>query len=289
MNDPGHGIVLPRAGGLVERAADRLAGGPLPTVEVARQVLGLRGEASACARAVWTLLGDDPRFVVDAGGTWSVREARPAPLPTALRATEWVVVDVETTGTSARTGHRVTEIAAVRVRGGLVEEEFSTLVNPGRPIPSAITSLTGITNEMVAGAPPFEQVAAELCDFLADGVFVAHNASFDWGFVAAEVERCEGRLLTGRRLCTVQLARRLLPQLPSRALGALVHYFGIHVNARHRAGDDARATADILLRFLEMLEEREISDWAGLQALLARRNGPRARRRSALPRSMDEA
>jgi DNA polymerase III subunit epsilon len=284
-----HGIVLPRAGGLVERAASRLAGGPLPTDEVARQVLGLRGEPSACARAVWTLLGDDPRFVVDAGGTWSVREARPVPLPVELRRMEWVVVDVETTGTSARAGQRVTEIAAVRVRDGRIQEEFSSLVNPGRPIPSAITALTGITNAMVAGAPRFEELCPDLAPFLEGCVFVAHNAAFDWGFVSAEMQRAEGRLLAGRRLCTVQLARRLLPQLPSRALGALVHYFGVQVNARHRAGDDARATAEIFLRFLDMLEEREISDWESLQALLARRSGPRARRRGALPRSMEEA
>jgi DNA polymerase III subunit epsilon len=283
-----HGLLLPRTGGLLERAAERLSGGPLPTVEVARQVLGLRGEEGACARAVWTLLGDDPRFVVDAGGTWSVREARPAPPPSALREMEWVVVDVETTGTSARAGQRITEVAAVRLRGGRVVEEFSTLVNPCRPIPQAITALTGITNTMVAGAPRFAEVAPRLGRLLEGGVFVAHNAAFDWGFVSAELLRAEGRQLVGRRLCTVQLARRLLPQLPSRALGALVHYFGVQVDARHRAGDDARATADIFLRFLDMLEEREVTDWGALQELLARRSGPRARRRATL-RSMEEA
>lgn len=197
------------------------------------------------------------------------------------------MVDVETTGGSAAQGHRVTEVAAVRVSAGVITETYSTLVNPGRSIPSMIVSLTGITDEMVRGAPRFHEVAPRVTEVLRGRVFVAHNAGFDWGFLCAEMDRATGRRLAGRQLCTVRLARKLLPELPSRSLDALALYFGLEIEARHRALDDAIATAEVLIRFIEVLREREVEDWEALQALLARRK-PRPRRTRA-PGSMESA
>jgi DNA polymerase III subunit epsilon len=201
-----------------------------------------------------------------------------------LAAQAWVVVDVETTGGSPQYGHRITEIAAVRVQGGEIREVFSTLVNPDRRIPPAIVGLTGITDEMVRDAPRFRQVAARLVGVLGGSTFVAHNAAFDWRFVVAELTLCGSGSLRGPQLCTVRLARKLLPQLSSRSLGSLIEYFGVPVNSRHRAEDDAVATARLLLRFIDMLGERGVEDWPTLQAFL-RKPAPR-RVRVAAPRSM---
>lgn len=159
---------------------------------------------------------------------------------------DYVVVDLETTGGDAAR-NRITEIGAVRVRRGKIVAEWSTLVNPGRRIPSYIVGLTGITDAMVETAPPFEEVAAPLREFLADAVFVAHRAKFDHGFLKAEYERL-GESLSCPSLCTVVESRRHFPGLTSYGLAALSAHFDIPLESHHRALCDARATAEILLR-----------------------------------------
>ncbi|HET7275279.1 MAG TPA: 3'-5' exonuclease [Longimicrobiaceae bacterium] len=278
------GLAFERTGGLLETAACMLQESPLSTAEVAARVLHLRGSPGAAASAVFALLGDDPRFEVDAAGVWSIR-GRPSHDNRALREEDWVVVDVETTGGSPQHGHRITEVAAVRVSGGEIRSVFSTLVNPERSIPRMITGITGITDEMVAGAPTFREIAPQLASAMQGKVFVAHNAAFDWRFVCAELERSSGQRLAGRSLCTVRLARKLLPQLPSRTLGALADYFGLEIASRHRAEDDAVATAYLLLRLIEMLADHSIEDWSGVEGFL-RKRAPR-RKRQARPRSME--
>lgn len=286
---PAAGVRFERDDGLVRHALRLLEAGPLATAELAARVLGLRGDAPAAASAVFALLGADVRFHVSGAGVWALAEVR-ALDARRLREEEFVVVDVETTGGSPAHGHRVTEVAAVRVSGGVVRDSFSTLVNPGRRIPSMITALTGITQEMVADAPPFSRVAAELAAWVEGRVFVAHNAAFDWRFIRAEMERCTGTVPGGRTLCTVRVARKLLPHLPSRGLDTLAVYFGLEIESRHRALDDAVATAHLLLRLLDLLEDRGVADWTGLEQLLATRRPARtSRRRIALPRSMEQA
>jgi DNA polymerase III subunit epsilon len=199
---------------------------------------------------------------------------------------DYVVVDCETTGGSPGRGHRITEIAAVRVdRRGRVEDEFRTLVNPARPIPRFVTRLTNITEAMVADAPPFVDVAPRLQQILAGAVFVAHNAPFDLRFVEWEMRRGDFGPPKGRVLCTARLARKTLPELRSRSLDSLIHFYGIHCDARHRAYGDAVATVDVLVRLLDRAEEDGIGTWTALDDLLSRRK-PR-QKRSALPRSME--
>jgi DNA polymerase-3 subunit epsilon len=190
------------------------------------------------------------------------------------------VVDTETTGGRAWSGDRITEIAAVVVRDGEIVELFETLVNPQRPIPYFITQLTNITWDMVKDAPTFDRVAPEVLRVLEGNVFVAHNAMFDWRFVTSEVSRSTGRKLEGRRLCTVKIARKVLPQLPRRSLDHVARYYGVEIQGRHRAAGDALATAKCLLRMLSDLGDRGCATWGDLETLLRAPAVQRKKRRA---------
>lgn len=157
----------------------------------------------------------------------------------------YTVVDVETTGGSAGF-HRVTEVAAVKVRAGKVIDEFQTLVNPGRPIPAFITQLTGITNEMVSTAPPFLEIAPRLFDFLDGSIFVAHNVAFDYSFIQREFARVEIEFVRPK-MCTCAGMRKAYPGLPSYGLKNLTQHFRIKLEQHHRALADARAATELLL------------------------------------------
>ncbi|MGB5621571.1 MAG: exonuclease domain-containing protein [Gammaproteobacteria bacterium] len=157
----------------------------------------------------------------------------------------YVVVDVETTGGSGEQ-HRITELAAVKMRNGKVVDRFQSLVNPQRLIPPKITRLTGITDEMVAGAPQFADIADEFAAFIGDAIFVAHNVNFDFGFVSREYARL-GHRFRHAKLCTCSSMRRLYPGLPSYSLGALCAEFDVPLKQHHRALCDAEAAADLLL------------------------------------------
>ncbi len=217
---------------------------------------------------------------------------------TAFQDCRFVVVDVETTGVSALGGDRVTEVAAVVVEAGRMDDAFQSLVNPGRPISSRITALTGISNAMVADAPSFAQVADAFALTLTGRTFVAHNAGFDWGFLSMEFGRVAqpdalaGPLaspLAGPPLCTVRLARRLLAHLPRRNLDAVAWHYGVAIDGRHRALGDARATAQVLLGLLRDAERRDIHTLEALHDWLASRTGAARKRRSALPRWVDDS
>ena len=157
---------------------------------------------------------------------------------------EYVVVDIETTGGRAG-NHRVTEIGAVKIRNGIVVDEFQTLLNPERAIPPKITRLTGITNAMVSSAPRFAEVADAFRAFLGEAVFVAHSVKFDYGFLRAEYARLE-EAFRFPTLCTVVSMRKFFPGLKSYSLGNLTGEFDIPLPDHHRALCDARATAELL-------------------------------------------
>jgi DNA polymerase-3 subunit epsilon len=260
-------------GSLAQRAAERLRGGPLHTLALARDVLGLEGHPGAASAAVFALLGTDPRFRVDPAGVWTLD---PGPVGTPLHELAYAVVDVETTGGSPRSGHRVTEIAIVEVSGGIIRDEYTTLINPGRSILPVVTALTGITTSMVDSAPWFDHVAPTVADRLAGRVFVAHNAGFDHAFVRTELVQALGEAPRTTTLCTVKLARALLPRLRKRNLDALAAWFGIRIHARHRAHGDALATARVLIRLLDEAGHQGIHDLHALRRVLRQR----ARRRS---------
>lgn len=264
------------SGSLVRRAAERLRAGPVHTLELAREVLGLAGHAGAASAAVFQLLGADPRFRVDRDGVWSLDPAR-APLGRPLGEVGFAVVDVETTGGGVEHGHRITDIAVVEVRGGRIVDEYRTLVNPGRRIPPAVTALTGITDAMVSGAPYFEEVAEEVVGRLEGRVFVAHNVAFDWAFVSGELLRTLGEAPDPLRMCTVRMVRRFVPVLRHRNLDVVSRHFGVEIQGRHRAYGDALATARVLLRLLDEAAGRGLDDLAALDGYL-RGRGRRKRR-----------
>ena len=152
-------------------------------------------------------------------------------------------VDVETTGGHSA-WHRVTEVAIVTMRDGRIEEEWSTLVNPGEAIPPTIQALTGITPDMVREAPRFEEVAAEVMGRLAGRHFVAHNVRFDYGFLRSELKRA-GYRFAAPLVCTVRLSRHLYPDGGRHNLDAVIERHGLQCEARHRALPDARALAHL--------------------------------------------
>jgi DNA polymerase-3 subunit epsilon len=187
----------------------------------------------------------------------------------------WVFVDVETTGSSPARS-RVTEVGIVTVdTDGEAQRvtEWSSLVNPGVPIPPEIQWLTGISNEMVRDAPRFGELAELLYDRLADAVFVAHNARFDYGFLKAEFARA-GYDWRAATLCTVRLSRYLYPDRGPHSLDAIVGRFGLDGEQRHRALGDARVLWRLMRRLRERHGDAELE--AAVDRLLARPSTPPA-------------
>jgi DNA polymerase-3 subunit epsilon len=206
-------------------------------------------------RLAVALLGPDPRASRDHQGRW--RLTLTPRVSTSLEQAVFAVVDVETTGSRPARGDRITEIAVVLLGpSGRLETACELLVNPERPIPGFATRMTRITNDMVRDQPVFPEIVDQVLSALAGRVFVAHNAQFDWRFVDAEIRRARDLRLDGPRVCTVRLARRLVPEVKHRGLDSLSRYFGVAIEPRHRAGPDARGTARILARLLERAGEQ---------------------------------
>jgi len=199
------------------------------------------------ARFVAALLDPDPRFRL-VGGRWRLADQDHLAVP--LAAVRFVVVDLETTG-EAPDAVGITEIGAVSVEDGRLGATFASLVNPRRPIPPFVSRLTGITDAMAAAAPPLAEVLPRFLAFAGDGVLVAHNAAFDASHLAAAHLRLLGRPFARPTVCTLRLARRLLPELRRRSLDAVAAALGLDSAGRHRALPDARIAAEALCVFLE--------------------------------------
>jgi DNA polymerase-3 subunit epsilon len=168
-----------------------------------------------------------------------------------------VFVDLETTGGNPA-HHRITEIGIVRVTNGELVDEWSSLVNPECLIPSYIEAFTGITNEMVAGAPRFADIAAAVLEKLGGGaVFVAHNARFDYSFLRSEFRRLD-RHFAAKVLCTVKLSRRLFPEYARHNLDAVMERNGLTCTARHRALGDARVLCDFWFKLRRDVPETRL-------------------------------
>lgn len=153
-----------------------------------------------------------------------------------------VFVDIETNGGNGERG-RITEIALIRVEDGEITEEYTTLVNPGSPIPYWITRLTGITNADVADAPYFDEVAPEIYRILEGAIFVAHNVRFDYSFVKRQLEAV-GYTFRPKLFCTVRMSRRLFAEHKGHSLEKIITRHNIATDARHRAYADAKAIYD---------------------------------------------
>jgi DNA polymerase-3 subunit epsilon len=283
---------------LLARAREFLAAGPSEPAPLIAYVCQLPRPPMAVAEHMAVALFEQVRDIArEPDGRWTLAgrivplsparaapaAAAPASASPSLARLTYAVVDVETTGTSPTRGDRITEVAAVIVQDGEVTEIWETLVNPERSIPPWITALTRITWGMVKDKPTFREVARELARVLERRLFVAHNAAFDWRFVSTEMHRATGERLVGERLCTVRLARAVLPQLRRRSLDSLQHYFGVENAARHRAGGDALATARILIRLLGEAQSRGCVTLEDVRMLT--RPAPRKRRPRRRPRT----
>jgi DNA polymerase III epsilon subunit family exonuclease len=175
-----------------------------------------------------------------------------------LSQTTFVVLDLETSGASPKTGSAITEIGAVKVCGGQVLGTFKTFVNPGTPLPPFITELTGITDEMLIDAPRIESVLPLLFEFLGSDkstVFVAHNAPFDLSFLKASAALHGYAWPNFRVIDTVKAARFVLTKddVANYQLGTLALYFRTEIAPNHRALDDALATVDVLHGIIERM------------------------------------
>jgi DNA polymerase III epsilon subunit family exonuclease len=169
---------------------------------------------------------------------------------TLLKDTEFSVLDVETTGLSAR-NNRVIEIGIVKVKNLKIVDKYTTLINPGCDIPYFITQFTGIANSDVAYSPSFYDTAEEIEEFIGDSVICGHNLSFDEGFLRYEFLRNGFEPLSNLNICTLKLARKIFPSLKSKSLGSVTEYLGVKNIDSHRALSDAEATAQILIKLIK--------------------------------------
>lgn len=186
----------------------------------------------------------------------------------------FTVIDIETTGLSKHQ-NKITEIAAARVENGQIVEQFQSLVNPETDIPRFITKLTGIDNEMVKDAPTIKTILPYFIQFLGNDVFVAHNASFDFGFLEHNCKRHHNHELNNKRLCTRKLANRILPELPRKRLQDLCEYFDLTNQQAHRAMADVEVTAGVFNNFLNHLEQEE--NITNIEDLIKFESSPRRR------------
>jgi DNA polymerase-3 subunit epsilon len=225
--------------------------------ELARLLFrGAGSDPDLGARLIHGLIGNDPNFQRDpASGLWSLRAAANLRVP--LAEAPFVVVDLETTGGAIGPG-QIIEVGAYRMRGQRIEQSFQSLVRPWTLPSPFVVRLTSITNEMLAGAPSIEEILPGFRDFLGDAVMVAHNARFDHSYLDFEFRRLFRMGLLNPVLCTVRMARHLLPSVKRRRLDLLADHFGLSTMGRHRALGDARMTAELLAIFLEMVEKMGI-------------------------------
>jgi DNA polymerase III epsilon subunit family exonuclease len=261
---------LDAADRLVELVEERRS--PVPALEAARELFALTQAPAGLARSLLDeVVGADARLC------WlgaSVALADDGVYDVPLDAATFVVVDLETTGLSARTDE-ICEIGAVRVRGLEPVASFETLVRPRARLPAPVAALTGIAERDLRRAPPVAAAVARFLAFAGECVLVAHNARFDLSFLDGAVERIHGRRLAAPAVDTVPLARVLLGGRVARtSLASLSHFFGTSVDPCHRALPDAQATAEILVALVGLAQERGARTVGDLAALAT----PRARR-----------
>jgi len=223
---------------------------PVSPEVISTEFLSLSNQNGDARALVERLVEGDPRFV------WEDEDLRIAHAGSlALQEAPYVVFDVETTGSAAGKGGAITEIGALKLVGGEVIDQFTTLVNPGRPIDPFVVRLTGITDRMVSDSPSISEVMPRFEEFVEGCVLVGHNVHFDCSFVTAARD---GSPLPNEVLDTLKLARCLVPGLKRYRLSALVSHFGVRQAPNHRALSDAAATTDVFRKLLKLLRSAGI-------------------------------
>lgn len=227
--------------------------------------IGIKETASLLFRApappgwekmILSLINQDNRFIIDEDGVSL------APLPnniseTILKKASYVVVDFETTGGYPPL-NRAIEIGIVRIDDGKITSTFESLFNTKSEIPDYISKMTGISPEMLKCAPKFESCAEKIKKMADDAIFIAHNMPFDWSFWRNEFNVAWGKVPLLPRACTLKMARFLLPREDPKNLDALAYRFGFTNKARHRALGDAMVTAHLLIKLIDLFEDRGI-------------------------------
>jgi DNA polymerase-3 subunit epsilon len=218
---------------------------PVGPEEISTEFLSLASPNGGARALVERLVEGDSRFI------WEGEDLRTVHAGSlALEEASYVVFDVETTGSAAGKGGAITEFGALKLVRGEVVDQFSTLVNPGRPIDPFVVRLTGITDRMVSDAPSISEVMPRFEEFVEGCVLVGHNVHFDCSFVTAARG---GNPLPNEALDTLKLARSLVPGLKRYRLSALVNHFGVRQAPNHRALSDAAATTEVFKRLLKLL------------------------------------
>ncbi len=164
---------------------------------------------------------------------------------------KYVVVDLETTGNTYYKGDRIFQISAVTVENNKIIDQYTSFVNPGVPIPPFIEELTGINDEMVADAPSFDEISEIINGLLVDSIFVAHNVSFDLGFLEGELQESGYNRIETNSIDTVELAKILFPSSQSFKLNELAEMLDLSHDNPHQADSDALVTAELLLIMLD--------------------------------------
>jgi DNA polymerase III epsilon subunit family exonuclease len=236
----------------------KAAGGRASAVRIVDRVMKIRKvDPGLAVSLISDLIDRDPRLALNGD---AVEFLGDDPRQFSLHETDFVVLDLETTGAKAPPS-RVIEIGAYRVRDGEIQDQFHSLVNPQMPIPRFVAMLTGISDEMVGKAPKFSEVADDLMRFIGMSVIVAHNSQFDMGFLNYEIAKIYGEYrLSNPSLCTVQLARGVITGIDNHKLKTVADYYSVELINHHRAAEDALATAHILIRLLKELKEIGIND-----------------------------
>lgn len=230
---------------------------PTPSYLIGTRVLELKSrDRRQIRRAVRHLLSQDSRFQEVHAGHWETLNHDYGCV--ALDEAPFRVLDLEVTGSDPRR-HAIIDVAVFEVCGKRVTPLLSSLVDPELPIPPSIQRLTGIDQSMVRGAPTFAELLPRLLKVLRDGVFVAHNAAFDYHFLKTWIERVSGDRFTAPHVCTVKLSQHLIEtRSGGRKLHHLAVQLGIPLKNRHRAYDDAYATARVLVELMSRLRARDV-------------------------------
>jgi len=171
----------------------------------------------------------------------------------------YTVLDLETTGLN-REKDQITEIAALKLEGNRIVDKFETLVNPKMKIPAGITQITGINDDMVKDMPTIEQVLPNFLNFIKDDILVAHNAVFDIGFLNVNFSKYFENSLPNKNICTMNLARKIIPTIPSYRLSSLCNYFDIKNECAHRAMSDVYATTRLFTKFQAIMHNNGLKE-----------------------------